>query len=280
LKRPPMRLSSNPSVYAPRGLDRVAVLRRLNRLNLQALLGFLVAAILLIYLLTDQRLVLVLALIVVGFGVDGLMRTHPSANLHNFADTAFFVSVPVLFTLGAGVFFRYTVEGFWTVPAAVLTGVALTGVIRAEYRSVEATGEQLLTLRLILNLAAYLSAFALYTALYNQRLPLIVAALLVGIVSSLIAVEVLRETEVDPRTLVVCALTLGYIMAATRWALNFISLNGWLGGVFILIVFYVASQLMQAHLWRRLDRGVIAQYSVVAAIGAGIVILGRVFSAG
>jgi hypothetical protein len=275
-----LRLSSNPSVYSPRGFDRVATLRRLNRLNLQALLAVVLAAILFIYFLTGLLPVLLAAVVVAGLGMDGLMRTHPVANLRGFGDTVWFMFVPVLFTLGAGVFFRYTVEGFWTFPAAIISGLALGGIINAEYRSVEESGERLLTLRLTLNLAAYLAAFALYTALYNQQLPLLAASALVGVVSCLISIEVLRETEADPRTLIICSVTLGFIMAETRWALNFISLTGWLGGVFILIVFYVASQLMQSHLWRRLDRSVMAQYSVVAVIGLLIVILGRVFSAG
>jgi hypothetical protein len=97
-----LRLSSNPSVYSPRGFDRVATLRRLNRLNLQALLAVVLAAILFIYFLTGLLPVLLAAVVVAGLGVDGLMRTHPVANLRGFGDTVWFMFVPVLFTLGAG----------------------------------------------------------------------------------------------------------------------------------------------------------------------------------
>jgi hypothetical protein len=279
-KRRLMRLSSNPSVFSPRGLDRVASLRRLGRLNLLALFALVVGVVLFLYLATGNRLALVLAVALTAVGVDGLMRTNPAVRLRGIRDTAFFVFVPVLFTLGAGVFFRYTVEGFWALPAAIVSAVALGAIVHAEYRSAEAAGEQLLTLRLILNLAAYLSAFAHYTALYNQRLPLLVASLLVGAVSMLISLDVLRELELEPRLLVIYSATLGFIMLEARWALNFISLTGWLGGVFILIVFYVASQVLHTYLSGRMERRAVLEYGVVGTIGVLLVVLGRVLSQG
>ncbi len=126
--------------------------------------------------------------------------------------------------------------------------------------------EQLLTQRLVLNLAAYLAAFALYTALYNQELPLVVASGLVGLVSFLIAIEILREAEANTQILLINAAALGFVLAEIRWAMNFISLSGWLGGVFILVIFYVASQIMQSYLWGRLERRVLTEYTVVAVL--------------
>jgi hypothetical protein len=252
----------------------------LGRLNLLILLTAIVTAVLFVYLATGQPLVLLLSVAIAVLGVDGLLRTNPSADLRSYADTAVYVIAPGLFTLGAGVFFRYTVSGFWTFPTAILSGVALGGIIYAEYRSVGADSEQLLTLRLILNLAAYLAAFSLYTALYNQVLPLLVASLLVGLVSSLVALDILREVDLPTVMLVVYSVTLGFVMLETRWALNFISLDGWLGGVFILVVFYVASQALEARLTGRLDRRAALEYATVAAVGVLLVVVGRVLSHG
>jgi len=166
----------------------------------------------------------------------------------------------------------------WELPAAVDSGVMLASVIHTEYGSVEAGAERYATLRLILNLAAYLAAFALYTALYNQRLPLPVASALVGLVSLLIGVDILREVEIKTQVLLIYAATLGFVMVEARWALNFLSLTGWLGGVFILVVFYVASQVMQSYLLRRLDRRVALEFTVVATVGAALVVVGRILS--
>jgi hypothetical protein len=275
-----MRLSSNPAVYIPRGLDRVAVLRRMGSFNVLLLLTCLVTLVELAYVLSGQAVVLAVAAVLTVAGVDGLLRTNPSADLRDPRDSVPFVVVPGLFSLGAGVFLRYTLSGYWAIPAVVLAGAALGGIIDAEYRSLSAEGEQLLTLRLILNLAAYLSAFALFTALYSQSLPLLLSAVLVAAVSLLIGFDVLHEAGLSIRTLALYAATLGFIMLETRWALSFLSLSGWLGGVFVLIVFYVASQSMQSYLTTRLDRRAAMEYSVVAAVGVLLVVLGRVLSHG
>jgi hypothetical protein len=281
LNRRPSRLSSGISVFSARRFNRLALLRRLGRINLLAILAVAVGAVLLAYLASGQQLLLLAAVVLAGAGTDRLLRSNPSAALPDLRQTSIYLFVPVLFTFGAGVFFRYTVSGWANLPAATVSAAILACVIWAEYRSLDATSsEHYQALRLILNLAAYLAAFALYTALYNQQLPLAIASLLVGIVSFLIGVDVLRELALPTRPLLIYGATLGFIMAEARWALNFVSLTGWLGGVFILVVFYVASQLMQAYLGARMDRKVALELTVVATIGSLLVIAGRVMSHG
>lgn len=279
-KHRPLRLSSDRSLYSPRGLDHLALLRRLSPANLMALLAGVTALILLAYLLTGSAFILVLAVIAAGIGADGLIRLHPSSTQYGVFDTAVYLFLPVLFTLGAGVFFRYTLHGVWEIPAAAVSGALLGSILFAEYHSVDAGGERYLTMRLILNLTGYLAAFSLYTALYNRNLPLLVAAILVGAVSFAIGIEILREIDLKTDALVLFGASLGFVMAQARWALNFISLTGWLGGVFILIVFYVASQVLQSYLWGRFDRRVALEFGGVAAIGTLLVIAGRVLSHG
>jgi hypothetical protein len=281
LKRRPSRLSSGLAIYSARGLDRLTFLRRLGRMNLLAVLATAVGAVLLAYLASGQLLLLLAAVLLAGAGAHQLLKSNPDAGLLGLRLTSIYLFVPVLFTFGAGVFFRYTLSGPLEILAAAVSGAILGCVIWAEYRSLDARSSgHFQTLRLILNLASYLAAFALYTALYNQQLPLAIASLLVGIVSLLIGVDILRELELPTRPLLVYAATLGFVMAEARWALNFVSLTGWLGGVFILVVFYVASQLMQAYLGGRLDRRVALEFSVVATIGSLLVIAGRVMSHG
>jgi hypothetical protein len=279
-RRRPTPLSSQPSVSLARGFDRVTLLRRLDRINLIGLIAGVVALVLLFYLLNGHPLLLIAAVFLSGAGVDMLLRTTPRAILRGLRETGLYIFVPITFTFGAGVFFRYTLSGLWELPAAMLSGIMLGSVIDAEYKSVNASGEQLLTQRLVLNLAAYLAAFALYTALYNQQLPLPAASGLVGLVSFLIGIEILREAEVKTQTLLLNAGALAFVMAEIRWALNFISLSGWLGGVFILVVFYVASQVMQSYLWGRLERRVVAEYTVVAILSLVLVVVGRILSHG
>ena len=278
LKRPVLRRSSRSLLSAPRGFDRFPTLGRLSRLHLLLILAGLTGLVLLVYLLSGQPLLLILAALIAGGGVNGLVQTNPTSRLRGFRDAVFYLFVPVLFTFGAGVFFRYTLSGWSNVPAALFSAGILAAVMYAEYHSIDVGAERFANMRLILNIAGYLAAFTLYTALYNQNLPLPLAAILVSAISFLIGIEVLHEVDVPAETLVLYAATLAFVMAEARWALNFISLSGWLAGVFTLIIFYVATQVLQSHLWGRLDRRVVIEFSVVSGIGALLVLAGRLLS--
>lgn len=277
-KRRPSRLNRDLQARLPLARDQVAALRRLGPFYQSGLLAVLSGLILLAYLLSGQWLLLTLAVIVEGAGVEALLRLHRNAVAFSSRERAFYLIVPVLFTLGAGVFFRYTASGWWQLLAAIFSAAVLAAVNYAEYESVELDGEHYHTLRLVLNLAAYLAAFSLYTALYNHELPLPLAALLIGLVSGLVGVEILRELDLRLEVLVLYAATLGFVLMQARWALYFISLSGVLGGVFILIIFHVASQLLLSYLWGRLDRRAALEAGLVGGAGTLMVIIGRVLT--
>jgi hypothetical protein len=88
---------------------------------------------------------------------------------------------------------------------------------------------------------------------------------------------VLREAEGDPVRELVFAAAIGVVVAEARWALYFLPLESYLAGVFLLLVFYVASGLIQHHIDDDLNGPVIMEFSVIAAIGIAIVALGRIF---
>ena len=103
------------------------------------------------------------------------------------------------------------------------------------------------------------------------------AALAVGLVSVLLAVEVLRESEADPVRAVVFAAAIGIVVAQARWALYFLPLESYLAGVFLLLVFYLTSGLVQHHLNDDLKAPVVAEFSLISVVGLLIVTLGRIF---
>ena len=73
---------------------------------------------------------------------------------------------------------------------------------------------------------------------------------------------------------------IGLVVAEARWALYFLPLENYLAGVFLLLVFYVASGLVQHHLNDDLERPVVGEFALITAIGIAIVAMGRVFEAG
>jgi hypothetical protein len=153
-------------------------------------------------------------------------------------------------------------------------------VLYAQHVSIDGASASYATARFVLNIGTYLTAFALFAVVYAFDVALVPAALTVGLVSLLLAVEVLREAEADPVRALVFAGVIGLVVAEARWALYFLPLESYLAGVFLLIVFYVASGLVQHHLNDDLQGSVLAEFAAMGALGVLIVTLGRVFEAG
>ncbi len=224
---------------------------------------------------------LVLVAGLVALGTDGIMRSHPKSIFRDALDTAPYLLVPVILTLASGFFLEDTVVGYWSLVAAMAAGAVMAVALYGEYISVEIESPLYSLARFVLNVVTYLSAFALYAAIYSFEVDLVPAALCVGLVSSVLGAEILRETEATPlptgqaslRALGLAA-AIGVVVAEARWALYFVPLDGFLAAVFLLLVFYAASGIVQHYLTARLSWAVVLEFAVVASLGLVMVIAG------
>jgi Protein of unknown function (DUF5656) len=214
----------------------------------------------------------------VALGTDGILRTHPSSiEQEDVAWTAPLLFLPTLLALASGLFLEDVMSGYWVVPGVAIAGGLMGAVLYAEYISVETYSPQYTGARFVLNLGTFLTAFGFYAVVYSFDVALVPAALTVGLVSLLLAVEVLRESEADPVRALVFAAAVGIVVAQARWALYFLPLESYLAGVFLLLVFYLTSGLVQHHLNDDLHPPVVAEFSLITIIGILIVTLGRIF---
>ncbi|MBI5284640.1 MAG: hypothetical protein HY874_06060 [Chloroflexi bacterium] len=211
-----------------------------------------------------------------ALGADGIIRSNPRGDFHTIADTAPYLFVPVLFTLSAGLFLEDVILSYWAAPAVAGAGVLMAGALYAEHVSVHPEDEQFPLARFMLNVITYLTAFGFYAVVYGFDVALLPAAFAVGLISMLLSIEIFREAEADPLRALVFAACIGVIVAEARWVLYFIPLEGFLAGVFILLVFYLTTGVISHYLTEHLDRGVLAEFALVTAAGLAIVIGGRV----
>jgi hypothetical protein len=214
----------------------------------------------------------------VAVGADGILRSHPRGDFHTIADTAPHLFVPVLFALSAGLFLEDVVLSYWAAPAVIGAGCLMGSALYAEYVSVEPESEAFPLARFVLNVITYLAAFGFYAVVYGFDVDLLPAAFAVGLVSMLLAIEVFREAEADPMRALVFAGVIGMIIAEARWVLYFIPLEGFLAGVFLLLVFYLTTGVISHYLTDHLDHAVLAEFALVTATGLAIVIGGRVLA--
>ncbi len=224
--------------------------------------------------------ILLAVVALVGLGADGILRSHPRAQIRGPADTAPYLFVPVLLALASGLFLNDVVSGYWVIPASIGASVLLCAALYSEYATLLSHGPSYALGRLVLNMLTYVAAFSFYAVVYEFHVHLLPAAFAIGLFSLLLAVEILREAEADAYRALVFSAAIGIVVAEIRWALYFVPLDGWLAAMTLLIVFYQASGLVQHHLTGHLDRGVTAEFSLVTAIGIAVVIAGRLLSLG
>ncbi len=220
--------------------------------------------------------ILLAVVALVGLGTDGILRTHPRAQLTGVPDTAPFLFVPVLLALASGLFLEEVVRGYRTVPAVVGASALLAAALYGEYISVLSHGPSYALGRFVLNVITYMAAFAFFAVIYAFDVDLLPSAFAIGLFSLLLAVEVFREAEADVYRALVFSAAIGLVVAEARWALYFIPIEGFLAAILLLLVFYQATGLVQHHLTGHLDRRVAGEFTLVTAVGLAIVILGRV----
>jgi hypothetical protein len=220
--------------------------------------------------------ILLIVTALVALGTDGILRTHPSSiEQEDVAWTAPLLFLPTLMALSSGLFLEDVLSGYLVVPGVAVAAVLMGAVLYAEYISVETYSPRYAGARFVLNLGTFLTAFGFYAVVYSFDVDLVPAAITVGLVSLLLAVEVLREAEADPIRALVFAGAVGLIVAEARWALYFLPLESYLAGVFLLLVFYLTSGLVQHHLNDDLHAPVVAEFSLISVVGVLIVTVGR-----
>jgi hypothetical protein len=222
--------------------------------------------------------ILLVVTVLVTLGTDGVLRAHPLGDFRGDpAATAPFLFLPALYTLGSGLFLEDVLKGYWAVPG-VIAGSALLGAIAlADYNSVDPQDAFYPLARLMLNIGTYLTAFAFFSVVYTFDISLVPAAVAVGLVTLLLSVEILREAEADPVRALVYAGVVGLVVAEARWGLYFLPLESYLAAVFLLLVFYLGSGLVQHHLADDLRGPVVMEFVLIAVVGILIVALGRIF---
>jgi hypothetical protein len=223
-----------------------------------------------------QPWILLMVTGLVALGTDGILRTHPSAiEQDDVAWTAPLLFLPTLLALASGLFLEDVLHGYWAVPGVAIASVLMGAALYAEYISVETYSPKYAGARFVLNLGTFLTAFGFYAVVYSFDVDLVPAAVTVGLISLLLAVEVLRESEADPVRAVVFAAVVGLVVAQARWALYFLPLESYLAGVFLLLVFYLTSGLVQHHLNDDLKAPVVAEFTLISIVGVLIVTVGR-----
>ena len=212
---------------------------------------------------------------VVALSADGVLRGARSRSFARSLDTVPFLFLPSLYVLAAPVFIEHNVGGFAVVPLALLGGLGFGVLLAGQIGSVREREPGYLRARFLATAATYFVAFALFSLTFSFELdarPGIVAA---GLIALMLSVELLREGEADPLETLVLAAVVGVLLAESRLVLHYLPLEGHLAALTLLLVLFVASGIVQAHLTRQLGIATAAQHVGIGAVGIALVAAAR-----
>ncbi len=256
-----------------RGGDPLAQGSDVGRLDRVHVLAVVLALGMVAYLAVEptQDWLLLLLAGLAAIATDSVVRNHPHADFHGVDETALYLFVPVLFTLGLGLFLEDVVGGYETVGIGLASVIPFWAILRAEYESVDRLAPSYQAARLVLNIATYVIAFLFFATIFDFDLGLVTSSFAAGIVSVLLAIEVLREKGLDTTRTILYALAIGGLIAEAAWTTHFLPLEESAAAVLLLLAFYLTTGLMHNYLDSKLSRQTVAEFGGVAAVGAVII---------
>lgn len=225
----------------------------------------------------EQQWIIWLTTGLAAISTDGIVRTHPRWQGKDAIWSLPFLFLPAATTLGAGLFIDHAIDGYAR-PVAAVGGAMLVGVVVfGEYHTVDFGSRVFGTMRLILAVATYLTAFSLYAVIFSREMPIAASALLIGVISLGLALELLRETYLlGPSSLLVSG-AIGLSLAELRLVLYFFPMDGLLAGALLIIAFYFATGIVHHLLDEDLEFATMAEYVIVGGGGTAAVVLTRLF---
>ncbi len=223
-----------------------------------------------------QSWLLALTAVLVALSVDGIVRTHPKWQQHGIASGLVHLTLPGIAVLATGFFIDQTLEGYARTGAGVVAAPAIGLVAFGLYTSVDYQSPWYGAMRLILAIATYLAAFALFSVSYAGDTTLPVSALVVGAVAALLATELIRESRLLDNRSLIAGFAIGLSLAELRIALYFFPLDGLLGGALLVIGFYLATGLVHHLSDRDLQFLTLLEYLTVAGVAVAAVVFTRV----
>jgi hypothetical protein len=122
------------------------------------------------------------------------------------------------------------------------------------------------------HILSYLTAFALFTLIYQTKERSLITGTAIALVSFALAAVLLREVSSNRRRTMLYATIVGLVAGETTWAVNYWVVLALVGGALLLLVFYVLVGIAQAILDRNLDRRVLLEYTVVGLLGFALIL--------
>ena len=151
------------------------------------------------------------------------------------------------------------------------TGIALGLAVAGIYYTIDPFQTGYRRARLGMNALTYALALVLFLVVYRTRVRSIVSATEVLLVSSLLALELLRGSARPTIMVALYAGITGLVLGQATWALNYWRLDSLTGGLVLLVLFYDVVGLSQHGLQGTVKRRIVVEYVLITIAAMALI---------
>ncbi len=215
---------------------------------------------------TSNWLLITLMIGFVCTGTSLILHDHPRLREHSGRPIYISWILPVVLT-GVSTYLLVLAPSLlvW-IGGLILVGIGIGLTISAEYAAVSPDAPGYPTARLTLNVLAYMLTFILFAVIYQTRTRSLVTATLTLITATVLALDLLSVADVPLRRMLPFAGIAGIIVGESTWVLNYWQISAWVGGLFLLLIFYVTVNVAHQHLLERLRASILVEFAIVTII--------------
>jgi intracellular septation protein A len=204
-------------------------------------------------------------------GTETVMRTHPAVRRRTIRYTFPTWILPGLATAALAMLLPRSGTVLYWLIGMVLGGGLLAWLMLAHYRALTPEERPRGLSGVALRLSAYLLGLILFTAIYRTRMRSLVTATATTLIAFLLSLSLLSIEKLWMRRMLLYAAVIALVLGQTTWAFNYWRADSLTVGVLMMLLFYVLVGIVQEHVRHAIDRQVIVEFSVVAALGIWIV---------
>lgn len=209
-----------------------------------------------------------------GAGTDGAL---PATRLW-FLPVPLEAVLPGLTAVGFVLFVQLFEGGVAQVSVLVLAALTFGGLFWAQAHALNTSDPYFGLAQTLLNIAAHVCAFLLFSTIYALKLRSLYSATATGIVTFLLIFELLsrdaawhsalnQAVEGRRSTIALLSAVSAMLVGELTWALNYwAALTTLVDGAFLLVAFYVIFGMLSHYVDRSLNRRMMLEFGVVGAI--------------
>jgi len=219
---------------------------------------------------TDTVLGLILAGLTAS-GTEAVVRAHPLRYTGELGPRWLYWGVPVALISVALLLLPAAPSRLYWLAGLTLTGIALGLSLAGIYYTMDPFATGYRRARLAMNALTYGVALVMYLVVYRTRVRSIVSATEVMLLSTLLALELLRGSRRPTLQVGIYAGIAGLVLGQATWALNYMRLQSLTGGLILLLLFYNIVGLSQHAMQGRISRRMVIEFALITIAALALI---------